>query len=124
MDSYPGPLEQIIINLVQNSIRHGFDGRNQGCITIRATLSTDKNNNQNVVIVFSDDGAGISPHNMDKIFEPFFTTRLGRGGSGIGLNIVHQIATSILEGAIEVQSELGSGTKFTLTIPCKIKSLN
>ncbi len=122
MDSYPGPLEQIIINLVQNSIRHGFDGRNHGCITIRASVAEDDNKDQTVAIVFSDDGAGIAPHNIDKIFEPFFTTRLGRGGSGIGLNIAHQIATSILEGSISVKSELGSGTCFTLTIPCKIKS--
>jgi len=126
MDSFPGPLEQIIINMVQNSIRHGFDGRDHGCITIRASVEesgTDYRANS-AIITFSDDGAGIAPGNLEKIFEPFFTTRLGRGGSGIGLNITRRIATTILGGTIDVQSELGVGTSFTLKIPCKMKSAN
>jgi len=126
MDSYPGPLEQIIINLVQNSIRHGFDGREQGCITIRAVIEEElaDRKNRSVIITFTDDGAGIAPANMEKIFEPFFTTRLGRGGSGIGLNITRRIATTLLGGTIEVKSELGIGTSFTLKIPCKVRPIN
>jgi signal transduction histidine kinase len=123
MDSYPGPLEQIVINLVQNSIRHGFDGRDHGVITIRAVVEEELRGrkSRSVIITFSDDGAGIPPGNLDKIFEPFFTTRLGRGGSGIGLSITHRIATSLLGGSIEVKSELGVGTNFILKIPCKVK---
>jgi signal transduction histidine kinase len=126
MDSYPGPLEQIIINLVQNSIRHGFDGREHGCITIRAVIEEELTDlkNRSVIITFTDDGAGIAPANLEKIFEPFFTTRLGRGGSGIGLNITRRIATTLLGGTIEVKSELGIGTCFTLKIPCKVRPIN
>jgi len=123
MDSYPGPLEQIIINMVQNSIRHGFDGRNHGCITIRAIIDETSFDGRakSVTISFTDDGAGIPPKNLQKIFEPFFTTRLGRGGSGIGLNITRRIATTVLSGTIEVKSELDIGTTFILKIPCKVR---
>ena len=122
MDSYPGPLEQIIINLVQNSIRHGFDGRDHGTISIRAVVEEESPENKirSVTITFTDDGIGIAPGNLEKIFEPFFTTRLGRGGSGIGLSITRRIATTLLAGAISVKSELGIGTSFTLKIPCNV----
>jgi len=122
MDSYPGPLEQIIINLVQNSIRHGFDGRSQGCITIRAVVDETGPDGKpdSVTITFADDGIGIMESNLEKIFEPFFTTRLGRGGSGIGLNITRRIATSMLGGEIKVQSEPDIGTAFILRIPCRV----
>ncbi|PRC91101.1 sensor histidine kinase [Solimicrobium silvestre] len=122
MDSYPGPLEQIIINLVHNSIRHGFDGRGHGCITIRASTEENDLSQKLVTIVFKDDGNGIAPNNIGRVFDPFFTTRLGRGGSGIGLNITHRIATSLLAGSIHVESEFGFGATFTLTVPCKVHS--
>lgn len=124
MDSFPGPLEQIIINLVQNSIRHGFDGRDHGNIKICANVdeASFDGKPKTVTITFSDDGAGIAPGNLDKVFEPFFTTRLGRGGSGLGLNITHRIATTILGGSIEVASEPGVGTTFSLRIPCRVRS--
>jgi len=123
MDSYPGPLEQIIINLVQNSIWHGFNGRDHGCITISARVDelNAEGKPKSVTITFSDDGAGIPDGNLDKIFAPFFTTRINDGGSGIGLHISHRIATTILGGTITVHSELNSGTTFTLQIPCRLR---
>ncbi|TDK67146.1 sensor histidine kinase [Sapientia aquatica] len=122
MDSFPGPLEQIVINLIQNSIRHGFEGRNHGSITISAKLENDDpaTKNQHVVIEFTDDGVGITPENLSRVFDPFFTTQLGRGGSGIGLNITHRIATSLLGGTIRVESKQGEWTRFVLTIPTKV----
>jgi len=124
LDSYPGPLEQIIINLVQNSIRHGFEDRAHGCITIYGrpdlhdTMLTDQDSTHNdVVLLFSDDGAGIVPENLSRVFDPFFTTHLGRGGSGIGLNIVYRITTTLLGGSIKVDSTPSHGTRFTLRIP-------
>ena len=122
MDSFPGPLEQIVINLIQNSIRHGFEGRNHGSVTISAKLENDDpaTKNQHVVIEFTDDGVGITPENLSRVFDPFFTTQLGRGGSGIGLNITHRIATSLLGGTIRVESKQGEWTRFVLTIPTKV----
>jgi signal transduction histidine kinase len=118
MDSYPGPLEQIVVNLVLNSIRHGFEGRDHGKISIGAHRESGVDSDSaQIVLTFADDGAGIAAENLGRVFDPFFTTRLGQGGSGIGLNITHRIATTILGGSITVESELGSGTVFTLAIP-------
>jgi signal transduction histidine kinase len=55
----------------------------------------------------------------DRIFEPFFTTRLGQGGSGLGLSIVHNIVTKVLGGTIRVDSEVGSGTTMAMRIPLR-----
>lgn len=119
MDSYPGPLEQVILNLVLNSIRHGFEGREHGCISIGAYREpSTANKTDKIVITFSDDGVGIAPQNLGRVFDPFFTTKLGRGGSGIGLNITYRMVTTLLGGNIRVESKLGAGTTFILTIPC------
>lgn len=118
MDSYPGPLEQCIVNLVQNSIRHGFDGRERGCVHIQARQeAVPEQESPQIALTLSDDGVGIAPENLGRIFDPFFTTTLGRGGSGIGLNITHRIATTLLGGTISAHSQDRSGTTFVLRIP-------
>jgi PAS domain S-box-containing protein len=113
MDSYPGPLGQVLTNLFNNVLIHAFEGREAGCIRIE-TCAHDADV---VLLRFIDDGAGIAPSDIGKIFDPFFTTKFGSGGSGLGLNIVHNIVTSMLGGRISVESELGRGTTFTLTLP-------
>ncbi|SDG87134.1 PAS domain S-box protein [Roseospirillum parvum] len=114
MDSYPGPLEQIITNLVSNSLTHGFAGIQSGLIRIEAHALDDE------FIRFShaDDGVGIPPDVRTRVFDPFFTTRLGQGGSGLGLYIVYSLVTGALGGQITVTSGEGqTGTLFTLTLP-------
>ena len=113
LDSFPGPLEQVLMNLTNNAIRHAFEGRQHGKICLRAVLLSD----QWVQIIFSDDGIGISKQNLQRIFDPFFTTKLGQGGSGLGLSIVYNIVTAMLGGRIEVSSQLGDGTQFLIEIP-------
>jgi signal transduction histidine kinase/HAMP domain-containing protein len=113
MNSYPGPFGQVLINLINNGLTHAFEGRMEGEIVITASaIDTDR-----VCIIVADNGAGIAPENMGKIYDPFFTTKLGRGGSGLGLNIVYNIVYGVLRGKIEVESELGAGTRFILTLP-------
>jgi len=116
MDSYPGPLSQIITNLVNNSVIHGFDGRDHGNIHIRA----EHVDGDWVRIVFSDDGQGIPAQHLDRIFDPFFTTRMGQGGSGLGLNIIFNLVTQVLGGTINVRSQVGEGTTFVLLLPCRV----
>lgn len=112
-DGYPGPLGQVISNLVQNAVFHGFRDRMSGRIQIAAhVIESDQ-----VVITVRDDGHGISADALGRIFDPFFTTRLGQGGSGLGLTIVHNLVTTVLCGRIEVASTPGEGACFTLTLP-------
>ncbi len=113
LDSYPGPLGQVLTNLLNNALLHGFDGRLDGKIDIGAHLLDD----EHVELWVRDDGVGIAPENVSRIFDPFFTTKLGTGGSGLGLNITHNIVTSVLGGKIGVDSSLGQGCRFTLTLP-------
>ncbi|MBS1197958.1 MAG: sensor protein [Proteobacteria bacterium] len=115
MDSFPGPLGQVITNLINNAIMHAFEDRTQGTVRLLAKSAEA----DTVELQVSDDGRGIPPANLEKIFDPFFTTRLGRGGSGLGLNIVKSIVTRVLGGKIEVHSTLNQGTTFTISLPCR-----
>lgn len=117
MQSYPGPLTQVITNLVNNAVIHGLCDLPQGQVTVAAILVSD----QEVQITVTDNGHGIPEENMHRIFEPFFTTKLGHGGSGLGLHIVYNNVTQILQGKIRVQSEPGC-TVFTLNLPCHIQT--
>ena len=71
------------------------------------------------VVTVTDTGCGIPPSAQDKIFDPFYSTRLGAGGAGLGLSIVHGIVTDVLGGTIHVESAPGRATVFTLNIPTK-----
>jgi signal transduction histidine kinase len=111
LNSFPGPFGQVITNLFNNAILHGFNGADTGEIIVKVTHEE----NSKVKIKFSDNGVGIPIANIDKIFDPFFTTKLGQGGSGLGMNIVYNIVNTILGGDISVHSR--NGTTFTITIP-------
>lgn len=113
LDSFPGPLVQVFTNLVNNALIHGFANGIGGRITISAQPVGDGQ----VQITVQDDGAGIAPEYIKRIFDPFFTTRMGQGGSGLGLHIVHNIVTGILGGRIDVHSERGQGTRFVMQLP-------
>jgi signal transduction histidine kinase len=113
MDGYPGPLGQVITNLINNALLHAFDGKRGGHMTLSARTGASGH----ILIQFADNGVGIRDENLKRIFEPFFTTKMGQGGSGLGLSIIYNIVTSIFGGQISVQSAVGSGTTFTLNLP-------
>lgn len=113
LDSYPGPLEQVLTNLILNSLIHGFGERNYGTLTVRA----EKLNAQRARLVVRDDGLGMSAEVKEKIFEPFFTTKFGQGGTGLGMNIVYSIVTGVLGGRIDVQSTEGEGSAVIIDLP-------
>lgn len=112
MDAYPGPLGQVITNLLNNSVIHGFAGRDHGLVTVAVERVGDQ-----LTLLVTDDGAGIAYENQVKIFDPFFTTKLGAGGNGLGMNIVHNIVTGMLGGKISLESTPGVGTAFRLVLP-------
>lgn len=113
LESFPGPLEQVVVNLINNAILHGLDGRPAGTVTVRAR----KQDAHNVQITIHDDGCGIPAANLARIFDPFFTTKLGKGGSGLGLHIVRNIVEDVLGGSIHAASEVNKGTVITIDIP-------
>ena len=115
MDSFPGALGQVVSNLIENALLHGFDGRTSGTIHLRARHLDDTQ----VEIVCEDDGLGIPEKLRKRIFDPFFTTKLGKGGSGLGLSIVLNLVRDLLGGDVTVASELGKGTKFVIVLPMK-----
>lgn len=112
MDSYPGPFGQVMINFVNNALLHAFE-RPGGHMRLSARLL----DSAWVQLRFADDGRGIAPEHLARVFDPFFTTRMGQGGTGLGLNIAHTIVTSLLGGAIRVESTPGQGTVFILDLP-------
>ncbi|MCA8908760.1 MAG: sensor histidine kinase [Rhodospirillaceae bacterium] len=114
LDSFPGPLSQVVINLVTNAFTHGFPDDEPGTVSVGARMAGGK-----AVVTVTDTGCGIPPSAQDKIFDPFYSTRLGAGGAGLGLSIVHGIVTDVLGGTIHVESAPGRATVFTLNIPTK-----
>ncbi|SFD10036.1 two-component regulator propeller domain-containing protein [Massilia yuzhufengensis] len=114
MDSFPGPLGQVVINFVNNAMLHAFEGPG-GVMLLRAQLL----DGGAVRIEFRDDGRGIPPAHLARIFDPFFTTRMGQGGTGLGLNITWNIVTSLLGGTVRVESVPGQGAVFILDLPLR-----
>ena len=114
MDSWPGPLIQVLMNLINNAMLHGFEGR-AGTIVLTATPHLE----DQVQLVVADTGVGISPANLPKVFDPFFTTKLGKGGSGLGMHIVYSLVTGLLGGRIKLDSTVGQGTRVAVTIPLR-----
>lgn len=110
----PGLLEQVLTNLVTNSIRHGFDdGQRPGHIVIHAW----RQDAQKLIIEYQDDGAGMSEEVRQRAFEPFFTTRRAKGGSGLGLYVTYNIVTQQMGGSIQVLSAPGAGVKYHIECP-------
>ena len=112
MTSYPDLLTQVLINLVGNAQLHAFDGLSGGQVTLRAQARAD-----HVEISVSDDGVGIAPEAQSRIFDPMFTTRLGRGGMGLGLSVVHNIVTRQMGGKVQLQHVQPRGACFVLQLP-------
>ncbi len=119
MDSQPGPLGQIVINLINNAYLHAFENRADGVLTLDAELDGEQ-----VHIQVSDNGTGIPPENLEKLFLPFFTTKIGKGGTGLGMAIVQNLVTKTLGGRITVESSMGHGTRFDIYLPRVIPDLS
>lgn len=109
----PGLIDQLITNLMLNSLNHAYgEGKEGGTLSIRVWLESGV-----LRIGFSDDGRGMDPATLERVFEPFFTTARGNGGSGLGLFICYNIVTTELHGTITVESQIGKGTRFDIHIP-------
>ena len=111
--SLPGALEQVLTNLLMNSLIHGFDeGKQTGIIDIQVQLE----NNQ-LYVQYGDNGQGIEAEHIEKVFEPFFTTHRSHGGSGLGGYICYNLVTNQLKGTIHCKSQVGQGVTFDIRYP-------
>jgi two-component system NtrC family sensor kinase len=108
----PGQLQQVFINLLNNAAEAMEGG---GIITL-ATRPVDSNW---VEIKVTDTGCGIPEENLGKLFIPFFTTKPPGKGTGLGLSIVYGIV-KMHRGQITIQSQVGKGTTFTITLPVRL----
>jgi two-component system NtrC family sensor kinase len=112
IESDRGQLQQVFLNIINNAFAAVSDG---GVIDIGIAGVADGYQ----AVSITDNGHGISEENLNHIFEPFFTTKQGYG-TGLGLSITHGIVEK-LGGRIDVESTLGVGTKFTVTLPIRRK---
>ncbi|MBE7708470.1 MAG: HAMP domain-containing protein [Cyanobacteria bacterium SIG27] len=108
IEAYGGQLNQVFMNILDNAQDAMAEA---GTLTIN-TYMVDKN----VKIEFIDTGAGIPEENLKRIFDPFFTTKAVGKGTGLGMSISYRVINDH-NGTIEVESEVGKGTKFTITLP-------
>lgn len=113
--SYPSILSQVFSHLIINSFKHGFSNRQYGEIAIKIHEEDD-----GVIINYSDDGAGMSQESVDHLYEMFYTTAPLAGSSGLGMYIVFNNVTNKLGGSIEFTSKVYEGVHFTITLPKKV----
>jgi two-component system, NtrC family, sensor kinase len=110
VESDRGQLQQVFLNILNNAVAEVKDG---GHIDIAVRAVPDRG----VAVAIRDDGVGIPPENLQRVFEPFFTTKEG-SGTGLGLSITYGIVKK-LGGDITVESEVGVGTCFVVSLPTK-----
>ncbi len=117
LQTSPGAIAQVVINLMNNALSHAFVDGQSGCISLEV-----ERDSQGVLLYFRDNGLGMSEQVLEHIFEPFFTTRRGgaTAASGLGLHLVYSIVRRQLGGEISVSSVLGEGSCFTIRLPLSL----
>jgi signal transduction histidine kinase len=113
MDSYPGSYGQVVTNLFLNALAHAFPDDRPG----RVFIETRDIGGGLVEVLIGDDGIGMTEEVQKRAFDPFFTTQRTRGGTGLGLHIVYNLVTQRLGGRISLDSQVGRGTVFRMTLP-------
>lgn len=104
-------IKQVFLNIINNAV---YVMPNGGSLTVRTSVGS-----RGVRVEFEDTGPGIAPEHRDRIFDPFFTTKPEVSGTGLGLSVSLGIVQSH-GGTIEVQSEVGKGTTFTVALPLRV----
>jgi two-component system NtrC family sensor kinase len=107
--------QQVFMNIFMNAVQAMEE---RGTLTIKTRHRVEEGL---VEVKISDTGKGIPPDQVDRIFDPFFTTKESGRGTGLGLSIAYGIVTTH-QGAIRVQSEVGKGTAFTITVPVALET--
>ena len=114
VDCYPAQLNQVFMNILSNAIDALLERTHA---TKQIIIQTKTLAPHQVQVKIRDNGIGIPPDIQSKLFDPFFTTKPVGKGTGLGLSISYQIVIEKHKGNIDVSSELGRGTEFTIEIP-------
>ena len=104
-----GRVQQILLNVINNAFAAIDDGG-------RIEIVAGRQGPDHVTIRVTDDGCGMTKEQRGRVFEPFFTTKSNRRGVGLGLSITYSLVTE-LDGTVSVESEIGKGTTFLITLP-------
>lgn len=108
----PDAYKEIFKNLIENSLIHGYEGKDFGKISIFITMD-----NNDLVIIYNDDGKGMDKEASEKVFKPFYSTKRSEGHLGLGMFIVYNIVESRCKGKIICDSSLAGGTEYKIRIP-------
>jgi signal transduction histidine kinase len=117
IEADPAQLESAILNIAVNARDAMPEG---GTLTISTREAMLEDGRRAAAVSVSDTGSGIDPEILEHVFEPFFTTKSVGRGTGLGLSQVYGFATQS-GGDLKVESEIGRGTRVTLTLPCSDK---
>ncbi|MDF2179483.1 GAF domain-containing sensor histidine kinase [Aliiglaciecola sp. CAU 1673] len=112
INSYPGAISQILVNLIINSMHHGYQEGQKGRITIRVSQQQ-----QELVMEYADDGKGMNAETIERMFEPFYTSARDKGGSGLGMHICKDLVEKLLHGTIACTAEPDNGCQICLKMP-------
>lgn len=117
INSNPGALSQLLINLIMNSAHHAFAANEEGRITIKANVDFDATENKKLILVYQDNGKGMDAQTIENMYKPFFTLARETQGCGLGMHICNNIVMKVLRGTIDCHSELDKGVEFTIILP-------
>lgn len=118
--SNPGAISQLLINLIMNSVQHGFEENTVGRVFIKARVIEEVSGQRILKLTYKDNGIGMTAHTVENIYKPFFTQARNSGGSGLGMHICYDLVVKVLEGHIDCRSKLGKGVEFTITFPIQM----
>ncbi len=115
-NGFPGYIDHIIVNIIQNVMRHAYPDGAGGRLEIRAEATVHQGKDS-YRVEFEDWGRGVPARLLPKIFDPFVTSTRSAGGTGLGLAIARNIVSDLLQGVITCTSVEGQGTTFVVIVP-------
>lgn len=116
-DGFPGLFSRVLLNLLTNIDRYAYPGDSPGQVEITLTRNRPPQGPVGFQLSVKDFGQGISESDLPHIFDPFFTTGRDKGGTGLGLAMVHNLVTQGFNGTVRALSRRGKGTTIELSFP-------
>jgi len=118
-DGFPGLFSRVLLNLLTNIDRYAYPGTEPGKVDITLERLRPPRGEARFELRVRDYGEGIAEADLPHIFDPFFTTGRDKGGTGLGLAMVHNLVTQGFNGTVRASSVAGEGTTFELSLPLR-----